>query len=100
MTGDLGFFQNGDRVTIKNGTGAVGIGTNDPSLAKLTVLETAGNAVCGTTGAGIGLYGFSDTGTGVSGASNTGYAGAFTGGVFVSGNLGIGVGTPAHRAGR
>jgi len=31
IAGDLRFFQGGDRVTIKNGTGAVGIGTAAPT---------------------------------------------------------------------
>jgi len=37
ITGDLRFFQDGDRVTIKNGTGAVGIGTTSP-VAPLDVV--------------------------------------------------------------
>jgi len=33
ITGDLRFFQNGDRVTIEDGTGEVGIGTSSPKHA-------------------------------------------------------------------
>lgn len=42
---DLRFWQNGDRVTIQNGTGNVGIGVSDPGSYKLYVNGTA----CGTS---------------------------------------------------
>lgn len=45
ITDDLRFYQNGDRVTIQNGTGNVGIGTGDPGSYKLYVNGTA----CGTS---------------------------------------------------
>lgn len=42
---DLRFYQNGDRVTIRSGTGNVGIGTIDPGSYKLYVNGSA----CGTS---------------------------------------------------
>jgi hypothetical protein len=52
-TDDLRLNQNGDKVTIDNSTGNVGLGTTTPTAAKLQV----------QTGSGDGIYAKSDSGT-------------------------------------
>jgi hypothetical protein len=45
VTGDLRFYQNGDKVTLDNSTGNVGIGTTSPTLAKLQIEGSSSDAV-------------------------------------------------------
>lgn len=88
--------------------GKVLIGSAYPVVAKLHVVAgPSEDAIYSTTNTGVGAYGYSisgsgvvggsSTGTGVSGISDTGKAGAFTGDVFVSGDLGVGVAEPAEK---
>jgi hypothetical protein len=89
--GDLSFYPNSSiggaaALTVKNGTGNVGIGTTAPTAARLQVNDTSvGTAVFGTTSTiGSGVYGQSTGagGYGVYGNSPSGYA------MFANGNAG------------
>jgi hypothetical protein len=70
VTEDLRFYQAGDRVVIKYGTGNVGIGTTSP-LSKLSVGGDGYNNV-GIYGQGenCGISGVSDAGVAVRGTNN------------------------------
>jgi hypothetical protein len=96
-TGDLRFYQGGDRVTIKNSSGNVGIGTVNPTLGKLQVEDPTGTGVYAASNDGTGILGFSQNGSGVTGVSNNGHAGSFVGDVYVSGDLGVGVDEPTEK---
>ena len=79
-TDDLRFYQNGNRVTIQNSTGNVGIDTIYP-WSKLSV-GGPGYGYTGIYGEGddYGIYGFSDSGVGVSGINNSTYNEGMLGG--------------------
>lgn len=86
-TDDLRFYQNGNRVTIDNSTGNVGIGTTSPTSGKLQVQSsgrtvhaqsTNGTGVFAVAGSAVGgeydaaIVGTSTTISGVSGYSSDG----------------------------
>jgi hypothetical protein len=55
-TDDLRFYQNGDKVTIDNSTGNVGIGTTAPTAAKLQVENSSGDAIYAKSTSGTGIF--------------------------------------------
>ncbi|MDH4240582.1 MAG: hypothetical protein OEW48_13560, partial [Phycisphaerae bacterium] len=95
-TSDLRFYQGGNKLTIQNSTGNVGIGTTTPTEK----LEVAGT-VKAVNNSGTALFGQSTSGTGVSGytyggyavfgrdgsGSGLGYAGYFEGNVWVTATM-------------
>jgi hypothetical protein len=110
---DLRFYQNGDRVVMKSGTGRLGVGIADPTgqvqaeaadVVALLGRSQNQDGVVGWTGASgkSGVYGWSSTGAGVSGrseaASGRGVDGVATstGGVGVYGRSTYGFGIVAE----
>ena len=94
-TGDLRFFQGGDKMVLQNSTGNVGIGTSSPS-SKVEVIATDTNAIYGrsTSASGSGVSGSSLTGVGVNGNSTSNYGVAGTTSSGQAGVLGTSTASP------
>ncbi len=96
-TDDLRFYQNGDRVTMDNSTGNVGIGTTAPTLGKLQVQATNEAVYAKSTG-GTGV--FAVAGSAVGGEADAAIVGTSTTVTAISGysTNGAGVSGRASRA--
>ncbi|MEZ5198474.1 MAG: hypothetical protein R2764_19435 [Bacteroidales bacterium] len=77
---------------VVTSTGRLGIGTTTPTAA-LEVSSASGNVIYGHSPGGTAVYGSSGTSTGIYGQSSSGFAGFFSGSVYVSGSLSKGSGS-------
>lgn len=100
-SGDLRFFQWGDKVTIEDSTGNVGVGTTAPTARlQANASSTAGllgrseneDGTVGWTGASdkSGVYGHSTNGSGVTGRSDNAFGVQAVGGGDASGYDNVG----------
>jgi len=95
-TDDLRFNQNGDKVTIDNSTGNVGIGTTSPSAGKLQV-QSSGDAVYAKSSGSTGI--FAVAGTAVGGEADGAVVGTSTTRSAVIGYSTGGAGVVGHSSG-
>ncbi|MCB2219860.1 MAG: hypothetical protein KQI35_05635 [Bacteroidetes bacterium] len=90
---DMHLQTNGTTKLFIESSGKVGIGTESP-IRKLQVNSTGSlDAIQGWSPDGTGVYAVSATSYGIFGQSSSGWAGYFSGNVYVSGTLGKGAGS-------